>query len=151
MRWRVRTPILIASLIVLAVTVWGSVASATTSQVRSEPNGDLGVTVSVGSLTDRDRDSDFNTVTKNDIASMFFAVANNADITQTVRIDYALDGPGTALDRAFTKEVVLAPGDIHQEREEFKVGNRTPKGVYSLTVTGSGTETATTTATFTNR
>jgi hypothetical protein len=149
MRWRVRVLTTLVLLTVSAVAVWSSVASATTSSVRSQPNGDLGVTVSVGSLTDRDRDGDFNTATKNDIASLFHSVANNSDITQTIRIDYVFDGPGTELDRAFTEEVVLEPGGIHQEREEFKLKRRTPVGEYVLTVTGSGTETATTSAHFT--
>jgi hypothetical protein len=142
---------LLGLLTALAVSVGAPVASATTSSVRSQPNGDLGVTVSAGSLTDRDHDGDFNTVTKNDIASLFHSVANNSDITQTIRIAYALDGPGTELDKAFTQDVVLEPGGIYQTVEDFKVTRRMPAGQYSLTITGSGTETATTTATFMHR
>ena len=151
MRWRVRTPMLLVLLIALAVAVWSSVASATTSSVRSEPNGDLRVTVSAGSVTDRDRDGDPDTATKNDTASLFFAVVNQSAVTQTVRIDYVLDGPGTGLDKALTKSVVLEPNGIHQEREELKLRQGTPLGQYALTVTASGTETATASGTFTNR
>jgi hypothetical protein len=142
---------MLAALVVLAATVWATVANATTATVRSVPNGDVAVTVSVGSLTDRDRDGDFNTATKNDIASLFYAVANNSDVAQTIRVDYALDGPGTARDRTFSQAVSLAPGGIHQDREEFKVKNMTADGEYVLTITGSGTESATARATFTKR
>lgn len=101
-------------------------------------------------LTDKDRDGDFNTATHGDIASLFFAVANNSDVTQTIQIDYVLDGPGTVLDRAFTTAVVLEPGGIHQVVEDFRIQrNVAPFGEYRLAVTGSGTETATTTGTFT--
>lgn len=151
MRWRTRTPMLLALLVVLAVTLWASVASATTSSVRSEPNGDVRVTVSVGSLTDRDRDGDFDTATRNDIASLFFAVVNQSSVTQTIQVDYALDGPGTTLDKRFTHHVSLEPDGIHQVREELKISRRTPVGGYVLTVTASGTETATASATFVNR
>ena len=149
MRSRVRTPLVLALLVVLVVAVWSSVASATTSSVRSEPNGDLRVTVSAGSLTDRDRDGDFNTAVKNDVASLFFAVANQSATTQTVRIDSTLDAPGTELDKSFTQEVVLAPGGIHQAREDLRIKQKAPVGEYVLSVTGSGTETATAIATFT--
>jgi hypothetical protein len=136
--------------VALTVGVWGSAASADTTRVSSQPNGDLAVTVSVGALTDKDRDGDFNTATHGDIASLFFAVANNSDVTQTIQIAYLLDGPGTALDRAVTTAVVLEPGGIHQEVEDFRIQrSETPLGEYRLTVTASGTETATTTGTFT--
>jgi hypothetical protein len=149
LRLRVRTPMLLGLLTALAIILGASVASATTSRVPSLPNGDIAVTVSTGSLTDRDHDGDFNTVAKNDIASRFHAVANNSDITQTIRIDYVVDGPGTEFDRAFTQEVVLEPKGIHQAVEDFKVIRRMPVGQYTLTVTGSGTETATASAFYT--
>ena len=147
-----RTPArtMLVLLIVFFVIAGGSVASASTSTVRSLPNGDVEVTVSAGSLTDRDRDNDFNTAMKGDLASAFFAVDNLSSVTQTIRIDYKLDGPGTQADQAFTREVVLAPGGIEQDRFEFRVKQRmTPPGLYSLTVTGTGTESATAVATFT--
>jgi hypothetical protein len=149
LRLRVRTPLLLGLCTALAVTVGASVASATTTRVPSQPNGDIAVTVSTGSETDRDHDGDFNTVTKNDIAARFYAVANNSGITQTIRIDYVVDGPGTEFDRAFTQEVVLAPSDIYQTKEDFKVTRSMPHGQYTLTVTGSGTETATASAFYT--
>jgi hypothetical protein len=148
MRWRMRTAMVLVLLAGLAVAVWGSVASATTSSVRSEPNGDVRVTVSVGSLTDRDRDGDFNTATKNDVASLFYAVTNQSAVTQRVHVQYALDGPGTELDRTFSQEVVLEPNGTQQDREEFKITQRTPVGEYALTITAAGTETATARATF---
>jgi hypothetical protein len=147
-----RTPArtLLVLLIVFFVIAGGSPASATTSTVRSLPNGDVEVTVSAGALTDKDRDGDFNTARKGDLASLFFAVDNLSSSTQTIRIDYVLDGPGTQADQAFTREVVLEPGGIHQDRFELKIQQRvTPPGSYSLTVTGTGTETATAVATFT--
>jgi hypothetical protein len=149
MSWRVSARTLLALLVVLAIVAVGTAASATTSSVRSAPNGDVLVTVSAGTVTDRDRDGDFNTGMKGDTASLFFAVVNQTGATQTVRIDYVLDGPGTELDRPVTQEVVLEPNGVHQEREEFKVQQKTPRGGYTLTVTGSGTETATAIATFT--
>lgn len=108
----------------------------------SEPNGDVRVTVSVGAQTDKDHDGDIDTAIQGDTVSLFFAVVNQSDITQTMTVAYALDGPGTALDRAFTIEVVLEPGGIHQEREELRIQKETALGQYTLTVTGSATETA---------
>jgi hypothetical protein len=140
---------LLGLLTALAVTVGASVASANTTRVPSLPNGDIAVIVSTGSETDRDHDGDFNTVTKNDIAARFYAVANNSSITQTIRIDVVVDGPGTAFDQAFTHEAVLAPTDIYQTKENFKVTRDMPPGPYTLTVTGSGTETATASAFYT--
>jgi hypothetical protein len=149
MSWRVSARALLVLLVVLAIAAWGTAASATTSSVRSEPNGDIRVTVSAGTLTDRDGDGDFDTGMKGDTASLFFAVANQSSVSQRVRIDYVLDGPGTELDRVVTQEVVLEPDGIHQERAEFKVQQKTPRGGYNLTVAASGTETATAIATFT--
>ena len=146
---RIPARILLALLVVLSVVAGGSVASATSSSVRSEPNGDVRVSVSMGTTTDRDRDGDFNTGMKGDRVSVHFAVGNQTSVTQTMRIDYVFDGPGTELDRTFTKEVVLEPGGIHQELEEFKAKQKTPRGGFSLTVTGTSTETATAVATFT--
>lgn len=141
---------IVALPVALTIGVWGSAGSADTTRVASQPNGDVAVIVSVGAITDRDRDGDLNTATHGDIASLFFAVANNSDITQTIQINYVLDGPGTVLDRTFTTAVVLEPGGIHQEAEDFRIQRtETPLGEYRLTVTGSGTETTTTTGTFT--
>lgn len=142
---------LFASLLGVLVGVWGGTASATTSSVRSEPNGDIALTVSVGcGATDRDKDGNFDTCTKGDTASLFYAVFNQSDVTQTIRIDYVLDGPGTALDGAFTEEVVLAPGGDHQQLEELRIENKkTPLGQYTVTITASGSETASTSATLT--
>jgi hypothetical protein len=60
---------------------------------------------------------------------LFFSVGNHSDVTQTIRIEYALDGPGTELDLAFTKEVVVEAGDLYQERDGLRARNRkTPLG-----------------------
>jgi hypothetical protein len=135
-----------AVLLTVLALVWVAAASPTTSSITSQPNGDIRVIVSVGcGATDRDRDGDFNTCTKGDTASLFFAVDNASDVTQTIRIDYVLDRPGTEFDRAFTQEVVIEPNAIHQERDELRIENKkTPLGEYTLTVTAVGSETAST-------
>jgi hypothetical protein len=138
-----------ALLLVLLAVAWTAVASATTSSVRSTPNGDIGVIVSVGcGATDRDRDGDFNTCTKGDTASLFFAVDNLSDVTQTVRIEHVLDGPGTEFDRVVTQELVLGGG--HQERDELRIQTKkVPVGQFTLTITASGLERPQASANFT--
>ncbi|MGH8969857.1 MAG: hypothetical protein ACRDV1_07910 [Actinomycetes bacterium] len=147
MRLRTRYTIALASagLIVAAVA---SGAAATTSSVRSEPNGDVRVTVSLGcGGTDRDKDGDFNTCAGGDTASLLHAVINQSDVTQTIRVDYALDGPGSELDRTSTVDVLLAPDEIYDVHETFRVANnKTPLGDYTLTVAAAGSESATTSA-----
>jgi hypothetical protein len=130
-------------------------AQADTVRVRSQPNGDLGITSSSGSLTDKDKDGDFNTLTKADTLSLFYAVANLTEEAQTVHITVVLDGPGTVRDTTLVDEDVLigARGsldDIDQNSFEFQIKrNDWPEGSYSLSVTGSGTESATATSHFT--
>jgi hypothetical protein len=48
-----------------------------------------------------------NTCTNSDTVGLFFSVGNHSDVTQTIRIEYALDGAGIEFDLAFTKEVVV--------------------------------------------
>jgi hypothetical protein len=135
---------------VLLIAVGGGLAVASTSIVRSQPNGDIGLIVSVGcGGTDRDRDGDFNTCTNGDEASLLYSVANQSDVTQTIRIDYALDGPGAELDRSFTTEAVVAPDAIADQRDLLRIKKGTPLGDYTLSVTASGSETAATSALFT--
>jgi opacity protein-like surface antigen len=134
----------------IAALVGTSVAAATTNMSRSQPNGDLGILVSAGTLTNRDRDGDFSTLTNGDVASVHYGVDNRV-ATQTVHITFQVDGPGTDFDRAFERDVVIAQGDIYQQNLAlYKVKkNATPRGTYSVTVTASGTETGSTAATFT--
>ncbi len=147
MHRRLVSRVLVIMLAASAVATWGAGASADTSRVSSEPNRDIGLTVSVGCQgTNRDKDNDQDTCTNGDTAALFFAVFNQSDVTQTIRIDYVLDGPGTELDHVFTKDVVLEPDDGHQERDELRVKKATPLGEYTLTVTASGSETASTSA-----
>jgi hypothetical protein len=126
----------------------GVVAAASTSVVTSEPNRDIRLLVSVGcGGTDRDKDGDFNTCGKGDTASFLHSVFNQSDVTKTITIDATLDAPGTALDRTSTQQVVLEPGGIHDVFDEMRVQNRkTPLGEYTLSVTASGSETASTSA-----
>ncbi|MPZ96097.1 MAG: hypothetical protein GEU96_14590 [Propionibacteriales bacterium] len=149
---RRRTTRLMALLLAIStVGVTASLASASTSSVRSEPNGDVRVTVSLGcGGSDRDKDGDFNTCGKGDTAVLFHAVINQSDVAQTIRVDYALDGPGTTFDRTSTVDVSLQPDAIYDVRETFRVENKsTPLGAYTLTIAASGSESATTSASFT--
>ena len=126
-------------------------AQADTQRARSEPNGDIAVDSSSGATTDRDKDGDFNTVTQADRGTLFYAVANQTQETQTVHVTVVLDGPGTAQDATLVDEsIVIGPNDIHQDAFGFKVRHKDwPEGTYSLSVTGSGTESATAVSTFT--
>lgn len=127
-------------------------AQADTVSVRSQPNGDIRVDSSSGALSNRDKDADFNTLTQSDQGSLFYAVSNVSQGTQTVQVTVVLDGPGTAQDATLVDEdVVIGPNpDIHQASFEFKVMRKNwPAGRYSLSVTGSGTESATAVSTFT--
>ena len=137
-----------ATLLALIMTSLGAIAGASTSDVRSQPNGDIRVIVSTGCQgTNRDGDNDLNTCTNGDNMSLFYSVGNQSDVTQTITIDYVLDGPGTEFDRAFTHEVVLEPNDFVQDLDGIRVQNKkTPLGEYTLTVTGSGSETVGTSA-----
>jgi hypothetical protein len=141
------------SIALLAVLLCGAgtaVAWASTSRVTSEPNGDISLLVSVGcGGTDRDKDGDFNTCANGDTASMLHSVANQTDAAQTVRIDTVFDGPGTELDRTSSQEVVIAANDLVNLFDELRVKKDTPLGEYTLAVTASGSETASTSAAFT--
>ena len=128
-----------------SVVAWGS-----TSRVTSEPNGDVGLLVSVGcGGTNRDKDGDFNTCTNGDTASMLYSVSNRTDAAQTIHIERVFDGPGTELDRTFAQDVEIPANDLINVSDELRVKNSTPLGEYTLTVTASGTETASTSAFFT--
>ncbi|MGH2775124.1 MAG: hypothetical protein ACRDJT_06805 [Actinomycetota bacterium] len=136
-------------------------ALADTQRARSAPNGDIAVISDSGGQvnSDHDKDGDRNTVTHADNGSLFYSVFNQADFAQTVHITAVLDGPGTAQDVILVdKNVDLGPScpqdgslctDGAQGRFEFKVRHKDwPAGAYSLTVTGSGSESATAVSTF---
>ncbi len=142
-----RTLVAVLTVVFLAAS---SVAWGSTSRVTSEPNGDVGLLVSVGcGGTNRDKDGDFNTCTNGDTASMLYSVANQTDAAQTIHIEGVFDGPGTELDRTFAQDVEIPANDLINVFDELRVKKSTPLGEYTLTVTASGTETASTSAFFT--
>ena len=143
--------LMVCVLLTVFVVTLGVVASASTSSATSEPNRNIRVLVSVGcGATNRDHDGDFNTCGKGDTASLLHSVFNQSDVTQTITIDAALDAPGTELDLASTQQVVLEPGGIHDEFDEMRVQNKvTPLGTYTLSVTASGSEAASPSASLT--
>lgn len=142
---------------VAAVLAFAPLASADTVTALSAPNGDLRATSSSGSLTNKDKDGDFNTLTQADRLSLFYAVSNRTASEQTVRVTVALDGPGTERDMTLLDEDVPLPGadpaqgaGLTQGSFDFQVKHKSwPEGTYSLSVTGSGSETVTATSTFT--
>lgn len=138
---------IIAAFAVLLVAAGGAVAWASTSRVVSEPNGDISLLVSLGCQgTNRDKDDDFNTCTNGDTISMLHSVGNQTDAAQEVRIDGVFDGPGTEYDRSFTQTVEIPANDLVNVHDELRVRKGTPLGDYTLTITASGTETASTSA-----
>ena len=141
----------VVGLVISMVLALATLAQADTQRARSEPNGDIAVDSSSGALTDRDKDGDFNTLTQADKGTLFYAVANQTQEAQTVHVTVVLDGPGSAQDATLVDEdVVIGPNDIRQSAFEFKVRHKDwPEGTYSLSVTGSGSETATAVSTFT--
>ncbi|MPZ96782.1 MAG: hypothetical protein GEU96_18210 [Propionibacteriales bacterium] len=130
-------------------------AQASTERELSQPNGHLSATSSSGATTDRDRDADFNTVTKSDNGGLFYSVFNLTDFAQTVHVRVVLDGPGTVADAVLVDEdVALGPCDPTCEGTQafasFRVKAKDwPAGTYSLSVTGTGNETVTAVSTFT--
>ena len=134
--------------------VMAPAVQADTVRVRSEPNGDLGLTASAGALTDKDKDADFNTLTQADRLGLFYAVFNLTAAAQTVHVTVVLDGPGTTRDATLVdEEVLLGPqgsgADDQQALFEFQIKHRDwPAGEYALIVTAAGTEAATAIASF---
>jgi hypothetical protein len=121
-----------------------------TAQECSEPTRAVRVTADAGTDISKDRDGDYTTATTAEEVAAFWSVANNTDATQTVRVSLVLDGTGTSQDRTLIGGWELAPGEIRQGTFElFKVHkNRTPKGVYTWTVTASGNESVSATSSF---
>jgi hypothetical protein len=66
-----------------------------------------------------------------------------------VRIHGVFDAPGAELDRTFAQEVVIGANDLVNVFDEPRVKKATPLGEYTLAVTASGSETASTSAAFT--
>ncbi|MPZ92952.1 MAG: hypothetical protein GEU68_15265 [Actinobacteria bacterium] len=150
----------VMGLVISVFLILAPLAQADTQRARSAPNGDIATTSSSGALSNRDKDQDFNTLTQADKGSLFYSVFNQADFGQTVHVSVVLDGPGTAQDATLVDEdVALGPScpqdgslctDGEQGRFEFKVRQKDwPAGTYSLSVTGSASETATAVSTFT--
>ncbi|MPZ26617.1 MAG: hypothetical protein GEV12_09195 [Micromonosporaceae bacterium] len=135
-------------------------AQADTQRAESEPNGHIWLTSSSGSTTDRDKDGNFNTLTQADKGIVHYSVFNQAEFSQPVHITVSLDGPGTAQDAVLLDEVFdLGPRcefggtictDSQQGTFRFMVSRKDwPAGGYSLSVTGSGSESVTGVSTFT--
>jgi hypothetical protein len=131
---------------------------AATNSDACSPSRDICVTSSSGTATNKDKDGDFSTVTQSEELSLFYSVFNNAETAQTVHVTVVLDGPGTARDATLVDEDVRleAPTSPRtgtegvQDRFAEQVKHRDwPAGAYSLTVTASGSESVSTTSTFT--
>ena len=148
---------LAAAIAVVLVAAGSAVAWGSTSRATSQPNGDVWATSSSGSLTDKDKDGDFNTATQGDRLGLFWSVSNSAATAQTIHITVVVDGPGTARDMTLVDEDrFFGPwtpeqgNTIEQDFSEVQVKRKDwPAGTYSLSVTGSGSETVTATSTFT--
>ena len=128
-----------------------SLAAANAAHACSDPTRAVCVDADAGTSTDKDRDGDYTTATNSEEVAAFWAVANNTDETQTVRVRLVLDGPGTSEDQTLIGGWVMSPGEIRQGTIElFKVHKKnTPRGDYTWTVSGSGNESVSATSTFT--
>jgi hypothetical protein len=124
----------------------------------SEPNGDISARAQSIASTNKDKDSDADTLTHADNLHIFFSVFNRAEFAQTLHVSVVLDGPGTFQDVTLVDENVdlggCPPGgpciESRQGTFSLKVRHKDwPEGTYSLSVTGSGSETATAVSTFT--
>jgi hypothetical protein len=133
-------------------------AAADSQSDVSEPNGDISARGQAVASLGRDKDGDANadTLTHADNLYIFFSVFNLAEFAQTVRVTVFLDGPGDFQDLTLVdEEVELAGCDVtctasRQGTFSLKVRRKDwPAGTYSLSVTGSGSETATAVPTFT--
>jgi hypothetical protein len=133
-------------------------AVADTQRVRSQPNGDLSASAQSVASSDKDKDQNWDTLTHGDNLHIFFSVFNLAEFAQTVHVSVVLDGPGTFQDLTLVDEdVAMGPActgglctDSRQGIFSLRVRHHDwPSGTYSLSVTGSGSETATAVTTFT--
>jgi hypothetical protein len=132
-------------------------AAADTVRAVSAPNGDVWISSSSGSTTNKDKDGDFNTVTQADRLGLHWSVSSTTAFAQTIGITAVLDGPGSAQDmtlvdedRAFGPWTPEQGGTIEQDFTELQVKRSDwPAGTYALTVTATGSETVSATSTFT--
>lgn len=129
----------------------GGTAGADTAHACSEPTRAVCVTADVGTDISKDRDGDYTTATNSENVAAFWAVANNTDQPQTVRVRLVLDGPGTAKDRTLIGGGGLLPDEIRQGTIDlFEVHKKdTPAGDYTWTVTASGIESVSATSVLT--
>jgi hypothetical protein len=150
--------VMLGSVLALLVASMPAAVADTQLFVRSEPNGDISASAqSVADMgSDKDKDGDPDTLTQADNLHIFFSVFNQAEFAQTVRVTVVLDGPGAFQDLTLVdEEVELAGCDVtctasRQGTFSLKVRHKDwPAGTYSLSVTGSGSETATAVTTFT--
>jgi hypothetical protein len=148
---------LTSAAVVIVVVVLAAPASATNARACSVPNGDVCVSSSSGTATDKDHDSNFSTVTQSEELRFHSSVANTSPVAQTIRWTVVLDGPGTVRDATLIDEDVALAGpgpqgaDFTQRNFSFQVKHKTwPEGEYFLHATGTGSsESVTATSTFT--
>jgi hypothetical protein len=147
-----RAPIpVIAAMVGGLVLGQGGVAAADTAQACSEPTRAVCVITDVGTDIAKDRDGDYTTATNSEDVTAFWAVHNNTDQPQIVRVRLVLDGPETAKDVTLIGGWELMPDEIRQGSIYlFKVHKKdTPAGDYTWTVTASGTESVSATSVLT--
>lgn len=153
MRGRPVSVTLLASIVLALLVLVAPGASATSSEATSAPAGDLTVILSTGATTDKDGDGNVDTATRGDRLQANSQVLNNtAEGTppQAIDITLSVDGPDGVHDATFSRQVVLGPGDsVVDFQELFKGKKDTPTGLYTVTITASGSETVSTSATFT--
>ena len=150
--------VMIVSLLGASLAAAG-VARADVQRTTSMPNGDIFVLSSSGTSTNKDKDGNFSSLTQSETLGLTYAVFNQAETAQTVHVTVVLDGPGTQRDavlvdddfdlgRSCPQDGSLCT-DSQQGRFEFQIKRKSwPEGNYSLSVTGSGTESATAVSTF---
>lgn len=128
-----------------------TVSQAASDSACSEPTRAVCATSDAGTAISKDRDGDYATATASEEVSAFWAVENNTDQVQTVRVTLVLDGPGTSEDRTLIGGWEMAPQEIRQGSIElFKVHKKkTPQDTYTWTVTARGTESVSASSTFT--
>lgn len=100
----------------------------------------------MSSSTNKDRDGNADTATLGDKVTALYSVRNNTASAQTLTIAYTLDGPGTASDATRSEQVTIGAAATYRDVFSYTVTTRLDKGTYFLTVTASGTETISATA-----
>jgi hypothetical protein len=104
-----------------------------------------------GTDVTKDDDGDYTTATHTEEVAGFWAVENNTDQAQTVRVRLVLNGPGTSHDETFIGGWQLGPQEIRQGTIGlFRVHRKqTPTGTYTWTVTADGAESVSAISSFT--